>query len=86
MDVRVRATTRDDALRRGLFYFVLIGGTRLPSSRLFTWRRVPATRLERGVLQSATSGKLRTTFGISVLAFFEIGARSRRAWVNCLWP
>ena len=82
----MRASTRDDALRRGLLYFLLIGDTRPSSSGLCVERRVPATRLERGLLQSATSSKLRTTSSISVQAIFEIGASLRQAWVECLGP
>ena len=84
MYVRVRATTRDDALRRGLLYFLLLGGTHPSSSGLCVERRVPATRLERGLTECANSDKLRTTSDISVQAIFESGARSRQAWVECL--
>ena len=79
----MRAPTRDDALHRGLLYILLLGGTRPSSSGLCVERRVPATRLERGVLQSATLDKLRTISDISVQAFFESGASSRWAWVKC---
>ena len=79
----MRTPRRDDALRRGLLYFLLLGGTHPSSSGLCVERRVPATRLERGVLQSATLDKLRTISDISVQAFFESGACSSQAWVNC---
>jgi len=82
----MRASTRDDALRRGLLYFLLIEGTRPPSSGLCVERRVPATRLVQGLTQSASSNNLRTTSNISVQAIFRCGASSRQAWVNCLWP
>ena len=82
----MRAPRRDDALRRGLLYVLLLGGTRTSSSGLCVERRVPATRLERGVLQSATLSKLRTSSSISVQLIFESGANSRQAWVKCLWP
>ena len=79
----MRAPTRDDALRRGLLYLLLIGGTHPSSSGLCVERRVPATRLERGVLPSAAPGKLRTVSGISVQLIFDSGACSSRAWVKC---
>ena len=79
----MRAPTRDDALRRGLLYFLLLGGTHPSSSGLCVERRVPAARLETGLTQSATSGKLRTTFGISVQLIFDSRASSRWAWADC---
>ena len=79
----MRAPRRDDALRRGLLYFLLLGGTHPSSSGLCVERRVPATRLEQGLTPSASLSKLRTSLSISVQAFFESGASSRWAWVKC---
>ena len=82
----MRAPTRDDALHRGLLYILLLGGTRPSSSGLCVERRVPATRLEQGLTQCASSDKLRTCSDISVQLIFDSAASSRQVRVECLGP
>ena len=69
----MRAPTRDDALHRGLLYFLLIGGTRPSSSGLCVERRVPATRLEQGLDAMCELGQVADLFG-------HLGAAHLRQW------